>query len=76
MPRSFMLLRLTFSPKNEISPLSAFSKPAIIRSSVVLPLPLGPKSAVSSPLFISKFTFLSATKSPKFLFKFDIFIPI
>src|SRR4051794_12245936 len=47
------------------SPASATSRPAITRRSVDLPLPLGPRSAVSEPLATSIETSSSATKSPK-----------
>src|SRR5436305_6562648 len=47
------------------SPASGTSRPAMTRSSVDLPLPLGPSSAVSDPLATSIETPSSATKSPK-----------
>src|SRR5215831_3551022 len=47
------------------SPESGLSSPAMTRSSVDLPLPLGPSSAVSEPLATSTETESSATKSPK-----------
>src|SRR4051794_12443161 len=47
------------------SPPSGTSSPAITRSSVDLPLPLGPRSAVSEPLSTLMETSSSATKSPK-----------
>src|SRR3954452_7685246 len=47
------------------SPTSGVSSPAITRSSVDLPLPLGPSSAVREPLATSTETSSSATKSPK-----------
>src|SRR5581483_3785821 len=46
-------------------PASGTSRPAITRRSVDLPLPLGPRSAVSDPLATSTETSSSATKSPK-----------
>src|SRR3954447_15423649 len=46
-------------------PASAVSSPAITRRSVDLPLPLGPRSAVSEPLATSSETSSSATNSPK-----------
>src|SRR4051812_6562691 len=49
------------------SPASGDSRPAITRSSVDLPLPLGPSSAVSDPLSTSTETSSSAAKSPNFL---------
>src|SRR5215210_6253436 len=46
------------------SPASGCSSPAITRSSVDLPLPLGPSSAVSEPPAIASETLSSATKLP------------
>src|SRR5690242_4508434 len=46
------------------APASGRSSPAITRSSVDLPLPLGPSSAVSEPLATSIETSSSARKSP------------
>ena len=40
---------MTFFPSMKTVPWSAVSSPAMIRSSVDLPLPLGPRSAVSDP---------------------------
>ncbi len=40
-------------PSNTISPSLGYSKPAIIRSSVVFPHPLGPRSEKNSPRAIS-----------------------
>jgi len=39
-----------------ISPLSGVSSPAIILKMVVLPLPLGPNSAISLPCSMPKLT--------------------
>src|SRR5690554_4134722 len=44
-------------------PLSGCSKPAMIRSRVVLPDPDGPSRAVSSPSFRDRLTLSTATKS-------------
>ena len=49
----------------QTSPASGCSSPAITRSSVDFPLPLGPSSAVSEPLSTSTETSSSAVKSPK-----------
>src|SRR5260221_11890209 len=46
------------------SPASGRSSPAITRRSVDLPLPLGPRRAVSEPLSTSSETSSSATNSP------------
>src|SRR5262245_2330739 len=48
-------------------PLSGNSSPAITRNKVVLPEPLGPSRATSSPLSIVKFTWLSAGNRENFL---------
>src|SRR5947208_14766628 len=53
------------APPMKTSPLSAFSRPAMTRRSVDLPLPLGPRSAVSDPAGTSRLTSSRATKSPK-----------
>src|SRR6266545_2363187 len=45
-------------------PASAFAIPARIESSVVLPAPLGPSTASSSPRPTSKLTSLRAARSP------------
>src|SRR5262245_8492861 len=52
------------SPRISTRPSSDCSRPAITRSSVDLPLPLGPSSAVSDPLGIATDTLSSATKLP------------
>src|SRR5581483_2060256 len=52
-------------PEMKTSPASATSSPAMTRRRVDLPLPLGPRSAVSDPLSTSMETRSSATKSPK-----------
>ena len=46
------------------SPASGCSSPAITRSSVDLPEPLGPSSAISAPLGTLTETSSSATNSP------------
>src|SRR2546421_13087690 len=55
-------------PAMKTLPSSAFSRPAMTRRSVDLPLPLGPRSAVSDPGGTSRLTSSRATKSPKRLF--------
>ena len=45
---------VTSSPPTRMRPRSGVSKPAIRRSAVVLPLPLGPSSARISPFSISR----------------------
>jgi hypothetical protein len=51
-------------PSISTVPASGRSSPAITRSRVDLPLPLGPSRAVSEPLGISTDTSSSAAKSP------------
>jgi hypothetical protein len=50
----------TILPSTEISPASGFSSPAIERSVVVLPQPLGPSSANIFPRGTSKDTSATA----------------
>jgi len=55
--------------------------PAIIRSVVVFPQPLGPRSATNSPSFISRFRLSTATTLPKTLVRFSsltltIYLPL
>ena len=45
-----------YVPSMTISPLSGVSSPAIILKMVVLPLPLGPNSAISLPCSMPKLT--------------------
>src|SRR5919109_551479 len=56
---------VTSSPRIETSPSSGISSPAMTRSSVDFPLPLGPSSAVRDPLAIASETSSSATCLPK-----------
>ena len=53
------------SPSMLIVPASGSTKPAMARSNVVLPLPLGPSRAKSSPSSIRSVTSSSAGVSPK-----------
>src|SRR4029077_4458673 len=55
---------VTSRPLIVMVPVSGRSSPAIARSSVDLPEPLGPNSAVSDPDGTSKSTLSSAAKSP------------
>src|SRR6185295_1479687 len=52
------------SPSNETAPESGQSRPAMIRSSVVLPEPDGPSNASSSPLATLRSTPSSAANDP------------
>src|SRR2546423_9926214 len=63
-------------PAMKTLPSSAFSRPAMTRRSVDLPLPLGPRSAVSDPAGTSRLTSSRATKSPKRLFTLRTVIAI
>src|SRR5260370_9024043 len=47
------------------SPVVGISRPAIIRRTVVLPPPLGPRSAISSPSLTEKVTLRTAVTWPK-----------
>src|SRR6476659_1804316 len=58
---------LTSSPASSIVPLVGSSKPAIIRSVVVLPDPEGPSIVKNSPGAISRSIPPTATTSPYFL---------
>ena len=53
------------TPPIRISPSSGCSKPAIIRSDVVLPQPEGPSSERNSPFRTWKETALTAVSAPK-----------
>ncbi|MNN31293.1 hypothetical protein D3C81_1449780 [compost metagenome] len=55
------------SPFRRISPSLGFSRPASMRSVVVLPQPLEPMIATNSPRWISRFMRSTATNSPKCL---------
>jgi hypothetical protein len=54
---------ITFPPMNN-SPSVGVSKPAIMRSSVLLPQPEGPSSTRNSPSRVSRLTPFTATMSP------------
>src|SRR6266581_5721192 len=56
-----------FSPSKATSPVSGQSRPAMIRSSVVLPEPDGPSSASNSPSATFKSTPSSAVNAPNVL---------
>src|SRR5439155_16670263 len=53
------------SPFNTMRPASGMSKPAIIRNSVVLPQPEGPRRVKNSPALMPMLTLSTAVKSPK-----------
>ena len=65
-----VFLSYTFLPSSEIVPESGFSNPAIIRSKVVLPQPLGPRMDTISPLFIDNETSDTAIEFPNILLMF------
>ena len=52
------------SPSTSTLPVVGNTNPAMIRSSVVLPHPLGPSSAISSPGWMAKLMSASARTSP------------
>ena len=55
---------LTCAPRMKMPPLSGVSNPAMSRSTVVLPLPLGPSSATNSPSVTLKLMSSSALTRP------------
>src|SRR5437879_3858591 len=63
--RRFAGTEVTSRPCRTIRPSSGASKPAIIRSVVVLPQPLGPSSEKNSPSAIGKLTSSTAPTPPK-----------
>src|SRR6266545_3227652 len=65
MLRSWGASAVASFPERTISPVSGPSSPAMIRRSVDLPDPLGPRSAVREPPSTSRETSSTATKSPK-----------
>src|SRR3954465_4728899 len=67
MPRCCGVMPVMSRPSIKTCPESGSSSPAMIRSRVDLPPPLGPSSAVSWP--VGRLTLMSsrATKSPNFL---------
>ena len=60
----------TRCPRMNMSPAVGISSPAIMRSTVVLPPPLGPSNAISSPSLTEKVTLLTAALSPNCLLTF------
>src|SRR5438105_8894326 len=63
--RRFAGTDVTSWPSRTIRPSSGVSKPAIIRSVVVLPQPLGPSSEKNSPSSIARLTSRTAAAFPK-----------
>src|SRR3954470_10008362 len=70
MPRCRAATSATLRPWIRTSPASGQSRPAMIRSSVVLPEPEGPSSASNSPCATLRSTLSSAVKLPNFLTMF------
>ena len=62
----------TSAPSSRISPSDGCSKPAIIRSVVVLPQPDGPSIEKNSPRRMSKCASSTATKAPNRLVTWSI----
>src|SRR3990170_5864194 len=56
---------VTSAPRRRMRPASGCSKPAIIRSVVVLPQPLGPRSVMNSPSRMSNDTSRTASTLSK-----------
>ena len=65
MPRSFGGTSLIRCPSKRISPSSGVKKPAISRSSVLLPQPDGPRRVNNSPSWIDSVTWLTAARAAK-----------
>ena len=65
MSRSFGATELTILPSMRISPSLALSSPAIMASSVDLPQPDGPTSAMNSPVCASRSIPLRTSTEPK-----------
>src|SRR6266404_5771469 len=63
-------MSLTRSPWMKMSPSVGISRPAIMRRTVVLPPPLGPSNASSSPSLAEKLTLLTAATLPNRLLTF------
>src|SRR4051812_20656131 len=63
-PRSPGSRSLTTCPSMRISPAVGSSKPAIMRSVVVLPQPEGPTNTTNSPSSIVKLRFFTASTAP------------
>ena len=55
---------VTVAPPTVTAPLVGFSRPAMIRSSVLLPQPLGPSNETNSPASTVKATSASASTDP------------
>src|ERR671933_1286010 len=64
MSRSIGCSRLTTSPSIAISPFETSSRPAVIRSTVVLPEPEGPTKTRNSPSPIVRSSLSTATVPP------------
>src|SRR5258706_14773116 len=69
MLRSFGSTLLTTRPAISIVPLLTLSSPASIASSVDLPQPDGPTSAMNSPLSASRVMLFSTSTLPKRLYR-------
>src|ERR1700722_4414879 len=65
MSRSFGATELTIRPSMRISPSLQVSRPAMMASSVDLPQPDGPTSAMNSPVCASRLIPLSTSTEPK-----------
>src|SRR5271166_3491417 len=72
MSRSFGATELTSVPSMRISPSVTLSSPAIMASSVDLPQPDGPTSAMNSPVFASRSIPLRTSTGPKRLMSLDM----
>src|SRR5271166_5741608 len=72
MSRSFGATEFTSVPSMRISPSLTVSSPAIMASSVDLPQPDGPTSAMNSPVFASRSIPLRTSTGPKRLMSLDM----
>src|SRR6516162_4335758 len=72
MSRSLGATELTILPSMRISPSLMLSRPAIIASSVDLPQPDGPTSAMNSPVWASRLIPLRTSTEPKRLWSREI----
>src|SRR6478752_752453 len=71
MSRCDARFQVTSSPPRKILPSVGSSRPAIMRSVVVLPQPEGPSRQKNSPSFTVKVESFTATKSAKALCRFS-----
>src|SRR5262249_14559508 len=71
MSRAAARRKVTSSPSSKMRPLVGSSRPAIMRSVVVLPQPDGPSKAKKAPFSMVKFESLTAVNWSKALCRFS-----